>query len=115
MSGDVVEGFRLKPVRRFETTSDPLAEASLCEGGLSAVKDNRFGLWLASCGHTTSADTAVGGSSARPPQLLRRQEFAMDRSHPSPWAPERLMRLQARERESSVSSSDFTLISDSLP
>ena len=23
----------------------------------------------------------------------------MDRSHPSPWAPERLMRLQARDRE----------------
>ena len=46
MSGDVVEGFRLKPVRRFETTSDPLAEASLCKDGRSAIQDNCFYWWL---------------------------------------------------------------------
>ena len=70
MSGDVVEGFRLKPVRRFKTASDNFG-ASIDEGDHSALQDTRFRLRLASRGHTTSADTAVGGSRARPHQLLR--------------------------------------------
>ena len=36
--------------------------------------------------HSTSAETAASRSRARPPQLLKQPEFAMDRSHPSPRA-----------------------------
>ena len=51
-------------------------------------------------GHTTTAESTVGGSRARLPQLLEHQEFAMDRSHPTPRAREKPVHLQARERES---------------
>ena len=49
--------------------------------------------------HTTTAETAVGWSRARPPRQLKPQNAAMDRSHPSPWAQEKPMRLQATEKE----------------
>ena len=48
--------------------------------------------------HTTNAETTADGSRARPPQLQLCGESCHG-SRPSPWAQEKPMHLQARERE----------------
>lgn len=55
----------------------------------SAEHANSFSLCRASRRHTTTAESTVSGSRARQPQLLESQEFAMDRSHPTPRAREK--------------------------
>ena len=94
--GEVVEGFRLKPVRRLKQFSDHLGKLHLEKVALQQSRPT-VSLCLASRRHTTTAETAVDGSRAQPPQLLKQQEFAMDRSHPTPRAREKPVRLQARE------------------
>ena len=76
------------------------SEASIGIDVASAEQANSVSLCLPSHGRTTTAESTVGGSRAQPPQLLWYQEFAMDRSHPTPRALEKPVHLlQKRERE----------------